>query len=52
MQTVYDALIALVGAVPNGYEIIAWIAAAVVFLWLVNSAFAVMYSIINWIGGK
>ena len=52
MQTVYDALIALVGEVPAGYEVIAWIAAAVVFLFLVQSAFSVLYALLNWIGGR
>lgn len=52
MQTVLDAVVALVGPVPAGFEPVAWVVAAILFLFLVSSAFSILYALLNWIGGR
>lgn len=52
MQTVFDSLIALVGQPPAGYDILVWVIAAVFTLFLVSTAFSILFSFISWIGGK
>ena len=51
-MSVYEALLELVGPVPEGYEPLAWALAAVVLIYLLCSVFSILASVINWIAGK
>lgn len=51
-MSVYEAIVSLIGEVPAGYDIIAWVVCAVILLYLITSAFSIIGSIINWIGGR
>lgn len=51
-MTIYDAMVELVGAVPAGYEIIAWMFAGAIFLFLIRSVFGILYSLFDWMGGR
>lgn len=51
-MSVYQAVIDLVGTPPAGFEILVWIFSALFLLFLVKSAFSVLYSVLGWIGGK
>lgn len=52
MATIYESVVALVGTVPSGCEPIVYVLSCVVLLFLLQQAFGVIYSIVNWIGGK
>lgn len=51
-MSVYEAILSLVGPVPAGYEIIVWVMAAIVLLYLLCSVFSILASVVNWIAGK
>lgn len=51
-MSIYQAVLELVGPVPAGYEILCWLLAGIILVYLLCSAFSVIASIINWIGGK
>lgn len=51
-MSIYEAILELVGDVPAGYEMIAWIFAAIVLLYLLCSTFSIIVSVLNWIAGK
>lgn len=48
----YEAIVNLIGAVPAGFEPLVYCLSVVVFLWVLSSTFSILWSIINWIGGK
>jgi len=49
---VYEALISLVGTPPAGYEIIIWIMAAIITMYLVTCAMSILGAVINFISGR
>lgn len=51
-MSLYEAVVALVGTPPAGYDIIAWMACVIVLLYLVCSAFSIVASVISYIGGR
>lgn len=48
----YEEVIALLGPVPAGYEPVAFVVVAVVFLYVLTSAFSILAAVLNWIGGR
>lgn len=48
----FDALTSLIGPVPSGYEPLLYLGAVLVLLWLLSTVFSVLWSLLNWIGGK
>lgn len=48
----YEALVNLIGPVPTGFEPLVYMAACLVLLWLLSSVFSILWSVLNWIGGK
>ena len=48
----YEALVSLIGDVPVGFEPLVYIFACIVLLWLISSVFSILWSVLNWIGGK
>lgn len=50
--SIYEAILELVGDVPAGYEVLVWVVAAVVLLYLLCSTFSIIVSVLNWIAGK
>lgn len=51
-MAIYEALIDLVGPVPAGFEIIAWVMAAIVLFYLVTCAMSIIGAVVNFISGK
>lgn len=51
-MSVYAALLALIGDPPAGYDIVVWVVAAVFCLYLICSAFSVVWSVISHVGGR
>lgn len=52
METIYEAVIALVGEVPPGCEPLAYVLSGIVLIFLLQNAFGIVGSLLNWIGGK
>lgn len=48
----YEAVINLIGPVPVGFEPLVYCFVCLVFLWVLSSTFSILWSIVNWIGGK
>lgn len=51
-MSIYESLIALVGDVPVGFEIIAWIFSAIILIYLVRTVFSIIASVLQWVGGQ
>lgn len=51
-MSIYESLIALVGEPPAGFEIIVWIMAAIVLIYLVRTVFSIISSVLSWVGGQ
>lgn len=51
-MSVYEAVLNLVGPIPAGYEVLVWVFAAVVLLYMLTSVFSIIASVVNWISGK
>lgn len=51
-MSVYEAIVSLIGVPPAGYEIVVWVVCAVILLYLITSAFSIVASVINYIGGR
>lgn len=51
-MTIYDAMQQLIGEIPVGYDVIAWMFAAAIFLFLLRSVFGILYSLFDWMGGR
>lgn len=47
-----QAIIEIIGSPPAGYEIIVWVVAAQILLFLLTSAFSILGAILNWVGGR
>lgn len=48
----YSAVVNLIGPVPSGFEPLVYLASILVLLWLLSSVFSILWSVLNWIGGK
>lgn len=48
----YEALVNLLGTVPVGFEPLVYVGSILVLLWLLNSVFSILWSVLSWIGGK
>lgn len=48
----YEALVNLIGDPPVGFEPLIYIGAILVLIWLLSSVFSILWSVLNWIGGK
>lgn len=51
-MSIYESVIALVGDVPVGFDIIAWIFSALVLIYLIRTVFSIISSILSWVGGQ
>lgn len=51
-MSVYEAVLNLVGPVPEGYEALVWIFSAIILIYLMCSVFSIISAVINWISGK
>lgn len=51
-QTIYEALVSLVGEPPVGLEPLVYVMSCVILLFLVLSAFSLVGAVVKWIGGK
>lgn len=51
-MSIYESVIALVGEVPYGFDIIAWVFSAIILIFLVRTVFAIIASILEWMGGQ
>lgn len=50
--SIYEAVIALVGTPPAGYEVLVWVFSALVLFFLLRSVFGIINSLLTWVGGK
>lgn len=46
-MSVYEAVVALIGMPPPGYDIVVWVIASVIGLYLVTSAFSIISAFIS-----
>lgn len=51
-MSIIEAITELIGTPPPGYDIVVWIVASMILIYLLSCAFSIIGSIINWIGGK
>lgn len=51
-MSVYEAIISLLGAVPAGYEGLAYAICGVILLFLVSQVMMILSSLVSFIGGK
>lgn len=48
----YEAVVNLIGEIPVGFEPVVYVGCLILLLWLVNTTFSILFSVVNWIGGK
>lgn len=48
----YEAVVNLIGEVPVGFEPLVYVCCILVLLFLLNSVFSILWSLLSWIGGK
>lgn len=48
----YEAVVNLIGEVPVGFEPVVYLIAGIVLMWLLTTTFSILWSVVNWIGGK
>lgn len=48
----YEKVVDLIGAVPVGFEPLVYIGSILVLLFLLQTVFSILWSLLNWIGGK
>lgn len=51
-MSVHEALVQLLGEIPPQYEILYWFMSFWILFYLISSAFSILASVINWIGGR
>lgn len=51
-MSIVEALIDLIGVPPSGYDIVVWVCACIILIYLLSCAFSIIGAVINWIGGK
>lgn len=48
----YEKVVELIGTVPVGFEPLVYIASILVLLWLLQTVFSILWTLLSWIGGK
>lgn len=48
----YEAVTQLIGVVPVGFEPLIYILCVPILLWLLSQTFSIIWSVLDWIGGK
>lgn len=48
----YEKIVELIGEVPVGFEPLVYIGAILVLLFLLQTVFSVLWTLLNWIGGR
>lgn len=48
----YEKVVELIGTVPVGFEPLVYIGSILVLLWLLQTVFSVLWTLLSWIGGK
>ena len=48
----YSQIVELIGEVPVGFEPLVYIGAILVLIWLLQTVFSILWTLLNWIGGK
>lgn len=51
-MSIYEAVLALVGPLPDGCEPLAWVVSAVILLYLMTSIFSILSNLFSFIGGR
>ncbi len=49
---IFDELRALIGSPPAGYEMLEYVIAAVLLVFLLQSCVSFVSALLNWVGGK
>lgn len=48
----YEEVVSLIGDVPVGFEPLVYVGCIVVLLWLLQTVFSILWTLLNWIGGR
>lgn len=48
----FEKVVELIGPVPFGFEPLVYIGSILVLLWLLQTVFSVLWTLLSWIGGK
>lgn len=48
----YEKIVELIGEVPVGFEPLVYIGAILVLLFLLQTVFSVLWTLLSWMGGK
>jgi hypothetical protein len=48
-MSIYEAIVGLIGEVPEDMQSVAWVVSAVILLYLITCAFGIIGSVIKWI---
>ena len=48
----YSQIVELIGDVPVGFEPLVYVGAILVLIWLLQTVFSILWTLLNWIGGK
>ena len=47
-----EKVVELIGEVPVGFEPLVYIGCILVLLWLLQTVFSILWTLLDWIGGK
>ena len=48
----YEKIVELIGDVPVGFEPLVYIGSILVLLFLLQTVFSILWTLLNWIGGR
>ena len=48
----YEKVVELIGDVPVGFEPLVYIGAVLVLIWLLQTVFSILWTLLSWIGGR
>lgn len=51
-RMLYEAVTQLIGVVPVGFEPLIYVLCVPILLWLLSQTFSIIWSVLDWIGGK
>lgn len=48
----FEKVVELIGPVPVGFEPLVYIGSILVLLWLLQTVFSVLWTLLSWMGGR
>lgn len=52
MQTIFEQIVNICGAVPAGLEPVVYVVSLLVLLFLLSAGFRILWAVLSWVGGK